>query len=142
LLVWRMWKQRGLGAATVAEPISTVPDLGDESVVADQLPVDGWLARARELMSKGDLRLALRALYLASLAHLGQREMIRIAKFKSNREYEIELRRRAHAHPQLLDAFARNVSVFERVWYGMYDVSDEMVNEFNANFERIRTEES
>jgi hypothetical protein len=31
------------------------------------------------------------------------------------------------------------VSVFERIWYGMYDVNRELVNEFAANVERMRS---
>ena len=44
----------------------------EENVTADQLPEDGWLQLARELIERGELRLALRASYLAGLAHLGQ----------------------------------------------------------------------
>jgi len=138
LLCWRMWKQRHRPRAdVVAQAIASAPDLTDDNVVADQLPVESWLARAQELMQQGDLRLALRALYLASLAHLAQRELIRIAKFKSNREYEQELRRRAHVHPELLSAFSTNVSTFEQVWYGRYDVSHGLLDDFHANLQRM-----
>ena len=74
-----------------------VPDLNEESVTADQLPEDGWLQLARELMERGELRLALRASYLAGLAHLGHRELIHLARHKSNRDYDRELHRRARA---------------------------------------------
>ena len=43
----------------------------------------------------------MRALYLATLAHLADREMITIESYKSNREYEDELKRRAHEHGEL-----------------------------------------
>ena len=36
------------------------------------------------------------------------------------------------------DVFGDNVSVFERIWYGMYDVNRELVDEFAANVERMR----
>jgi hypothetical protein len=112
--------------------------LNDENVVADQLPEDGWLKLARELMERGDLRLALRALYLASLAHLAQREFISVAKFKSNRDYEVELRRRTRALPDLQGAFAENVGIFDRVWYGLHEVSRDVLEHFQANLERIK----
>ena len=117
--------------------MAQVPDLGDERVVASQLPADDWLKLARELMGKGELRLALRALYLASLAHLAQREMISVARFKSNRDYERELRRRARALPDLLSAFAENVGIFDRAWYGLHDVTEEAVQRFQSNLEKI-----
>ncbi|HET9131653.1 MAG TPA: DUF4129 domain-containing protein, partial [Terriglobia bacterium] len=88
---------------------------------------------------KGEWRLAVRAYYLASLANLAQRHLIGIASFKSNREYENELRRRAHSLPQLLPAFGRNVAIFERVWYGTHGVNDELLQEFSANMQLIRS---
>jgi hypothetical protein len=115
-----------------------VPDLSDENLGAEQLPEDGWTKLARELLAGGDLRLALRAFYLASLAHLAQRNLIKLEKFKSNREYERELNRRAHSLPALLGAFGQNVSVFDRSWYGLHEIDSELVSEFAANLERMR----
>jgi hypothetical protein len=139
IMIGRVWKQRRRRRVeAMAEPILPAVDLADENVLADQLPADGWLAKARELMAAGDLRLALRALYLASLAHLGQRELIVIAKFKSNHEYAHELRRRAQTRAALLAAFGENVSEFERAWYGMHEVTRSHLEHFSANVERIR----
>ena len=77
--------------------------------------------------------------YLASLAHLGQRNLIGIAKSKSNREYEQELRRRTRAIPQIQNAFAQNVAIFDRVWYGLHEVTQETLQEFENNFQQIRS---
>ena len=118
--------------------MASVPDIADENVIASQLPEDDWLRLARELMGRGELRLALRALYLAGLAHLAQREMIRVAKFKSNRDYEQELRRRARALPELQAAFAENVGIFDRVWYGLHEVTQEALQRFQINLEKIK----
>lgn len=139
VLLLRLWKQRSKEPKTVlAEAIAAQPDLNDENVVANQLPEDGWLKMARELIEQGNFRLALRALYLASLAHLAQREMITIAKFKSNLDYQRELLRRARALPELQTAFTTNVAMFDRTWYGMHEVTSESLQEFRSNFERIR----
>jgi len=138
VFIWRVWKRRQQRTVIEAEPVAAAIDVADENVVANQLPSDGWLAKAQELMEAGELRLALRALYLASLAELGQRELILIAKFKSNREYERELLRRAHGQPVLLGAFSENVSAFENAWYGMHEVSGEILDRFAANFNQIR----
>jgi hypothetical protein len=102
------------------------------------LPEEGWLKMAREMMAQGNLRLALRAFFLAGLASLGAREMIAIASFKSNREYEAELRRRARALPALQTAFSQNVAAFDRAWYGQHAVSQEALQQFQANLEQIR----
>ncbi|MEW6306682.1 MAG: DUF4129 domain-containing protein [Verrucomicrobiota bacterium] len=136
---YRLWRRRQWRQPVVtAQAVAAQPDLRDENVAADELPEDGWLKLARELMDQGELRLALRALYLASLAHLAHREMIKIAKFKSNHEYEQELRRRTKAMPDLQAAFTNNVTIFDRVWYGMHEVTREALQEFQGNLERIR----
>ena len=121
-----------------AEPVAPVPDLTQEHVTADQLPEDGWLQLARELMQSGQLRLSLRASYLASLAHLGHRELIRLAKHKSNHDYDRELQRRARSNPNLLTAFDHNLDAFERAWYGEHEVTRDTLGDFNRNLDRIR----
>ena len=138
ILFMRMWKRRHRDEGVVAQAIAAPPDLADENLSANELPEDGWLKLARELMDKGDLRLALRALYLASLAHLAERQFVSIARFKSNREYEQELRRRTRALPELQNAFGQNVTAFDRAWYGMHEVNREILQGFESNLERIR----
>ena len=107
---------------------------------ADQLPGDSWMKLARELLERGELRLALRAFYLASLAHLASRNLISIARFKSNREYERELRRRGHSFPDLLSVFGDNLVSFERIWYGLHEANRELVERFAANVERMKAD--
>lgn len=140
-LLWllaKAWLNRPRVVATAADAAPAIPDLADENVSADQLPEDGWMRLALELMGQGDLRLALRALYLASLAHLAQRELIRLARHKSNRDYLREVDRRARALPEIKAAFGTNVGAFDRVWYGRHPATDELVREFRSNVERIR----
>jgi hypothetical protein len=140
LLIVRMWRQGWRRAEAIrAEVIAARPDLNDENVTAAQLPEDEWLKLARDLLNQGDLRLALRAFYLATLAHLAAREIVSISRFKSNRDYETEVNRRARGSAELRAAFAANVSSFDRVWYGLYDVTTEAVAQFQSNFERIRS---
>ena len=139
LLLWRVARQGWKGrTAIVAEVLPAQPDLTDENLTASQLPEDGWLKLARELMEKGELRLAVRALYLAGLAHLAEREMISLARFKSNRDYEQEVARRGRGQPELRAAFSENVALFDRVWYGLYEVTSEALGRFQINLERIR----
>lgn len=141
-LLYRVWRSRHPRPGAIAgEPVQPALDLADENLGAGDLPVDGWTKLARELLARGELRLALRAFYLASLAHLSERNLISLARFKSNRDYERELRRRGHSFPELLEVFGENVSVFERAWYGMHEVSDELVARFADNVERMRSGE-
>ena len=132
-------ERRKQSSVVKTEALKLAPDLADENVGPEQLPEDGWAKLARELIGRGELRLALRAWYLASLTHLAGRNLLTLARFKSNREYECELGRRAHAFPDLSATFGENVSLFDRVWYGWHEINLELVNRFAANVERIKS---
>jgi len=138
VLLYRVWRHRRSPVVAASEPIQPVPDINDENVGADELPEDSWIKLARELLDRGELRLALRAFYLASLSRLAARNLISIARFKSNREYERELRRRGHSFPELLAVFGDNLGLFERSWYGRHEVNPELVDRFAANLERMK----
>lgn len=104
-------------------------DLEDEEILATDLPPDEWLAMVDELERKGEWRLALRALFLAFLARLGDQGAVVIARATSNREYERELARRAHAFPGVLEVFADLRGHLEQVWYGDRPVGPELLRE-------------
>ena len=138
-LLFRYWRSGRLPLKSVSSmPIEPAPDLTDENVGADQLPEDGWLRLGRELLEQGEFRLALRAYYLASLAHLAERNLVSLAKFKSNRDYQRELQRRAQAFPEVASVFEENVGVFDRVWYGRHEVNAFLVAQFATNVERLK----
>ena len=138
ILLYRVWRDRRSPAMVASEPIQPLPDIGDENVGADQLPGDDWTKLGRELLERGELRLAMRAFYLASLAYLAARNLISIARFKSNRDYERELRRRGHSFPDLLSVFGDNLASFECIWYGLHEVNRERVEQFVAKVETMR----
>ena len=140
IFLYRVWHDRQKSRTAIAsEAILPMPDIADENVSADQLPEDGWTKLARELLERGEFRLAMRAFYLASLSHLATRNLISLARFKSNRDYERELCRRGHSFPELLSIFSDNISIFERIWYGMHEVNPGLVNQFASNVERIKS---
>jgi hypothetical protein len=112
-------------------------DLSDESITADDLPLDQWIATARDMIARSDFRSALRALYLSVLALLAERQRVTIASYKSNLDYTRELGRRSHDTPELLVAFDWCVKIFERAWYGMYPVSRSQVDNFFKQQQRI-----
>jgi hypothetical protein len=141
-LLYRILRARNKTTVVASQPIQPAPDLTDENVGADQLPEDGWSKLGRDLLGRGELRLAMRAFYLASLAHLAARNLISLAKFKSNRDYERELRRRGHAFPEALALFGDNVSVFDRTWYGMHEISEDIITQFVARVERLRGQQA
>ena len=138
IFIYRLWLNRRPKEVVTSEPIQSVPDVSDENVGADQLPEDGWMKLARELLERGEFRLAMRAFYLANLAHLAQRNLISLARFKSNRDYQRELSRRGHSSPDLLSVFGDNLTVFERIWYGLHEVDGDSVGRFATNVERMK----
>jgi len=141
LLVY--WLVRWLIRNRATAQIETGPeesgriDLADESITAQDLPLDQWVAMARDMLIRNDFRRALRALSLSVLAELADRQRVTIARYKSNLDYAHELSRRAHAEPELLDAFQWCVRVFEHAWYGMHPVSRLQVEDFMNQQQRI-----
>ena len=74
---WRIWQRRRVRPGPVeSEAVSVEPDLADDGLKADELPAERWLAMAKELWAQGSVRLAMRALYLATLAHLGEHDLV------------------------------------------------------------------
>lgn len=129
LLVWlaisMYLRHRGKEKEEIDESgIATVIDLASEDIVATQLHEEEWLRLAREQIEKGEERLAVRALFLATLAHLGEKGLLKIARFKSNRDYRSELALRARSLADLRQAFDENTGLFERSWYGMHRLAE------------------
>lgn len=137
LLLWRYRKVRRKPVPAAADS-STAVQLDAEDLTADRLPEESWLELAERCLRDQDLRLALRAFYLANLAWLGHREFISINAGKTNREYEIEMRRRTRAVPEARIEFGQNVASFERAWYGLHDVSAEEITEFRRRVDRMK----
>jgi hypothetical protein len=124
-------------AVLATVPVKTI-DLEAENVRADALPEDSWLALARELMDRGELRLALRALYFATLSLLAQHQLIRLGPAKSNRDYLLELTRRLRANAATLQLVRDNINLFEASWYGTHAVSSTIIETMLANHQQVR----
>jgi hypothetical protein len=138
VFLFRLWQRQRTPDEVVAAAIGSAPDLSSHDVAADQLPDDEWIKLGRELLQRGELRLAMRAFYLATLAHLAQRNLITLARHKSNYDYNRELGRRAHALPAVTEIFGENVAAFDRAWYGLHPVDEVSLDRFASNLERIK----
>ncbi len=125
VMALQVLRQRHIAEAEVdTETAPAPPDLEDESTSPEALPEEGWLELADGLFSAGDYRLGLRALFLATLAHLAHSQWIRIARHKSNRDYARELARRAHADADPGRLFRESARIYESVWYGTHEAAD------------------
>jgi hypothetical protein len=136
LIVWRLRRVKDKPARVL--PGGVAVSLQDENLLADRLPEEEWIALAESCAREADYRAALRALYLANLAWLGRREWIAIHPGKTNREYELELRRRAREFPETGALFAVNVASFERAWYGTHSVSAEDTEAFRQRLRQMK----
>ena len=138
-----LWKFRPRRNTVVPEPVPVAKtvDLNNEGLLASDLPEDEWLRMADRYIGSGDLRLALRALYLGTLALLSSRGFLTIHACKSNRDYERELRRRAR-NTGLSQVFRLNIRSFEQSWYGFHLVTSEQLQDFRENLGRMRANAS
>jgi hypothetical protein len=132
-----LWRRAAKAPDLQAGPVAV--DLEDPGVLANQLPENEWVSMARDFAARGDFRMALRAYFLASVAFLASREMLVVARSKTNLDYLGEVRRRARSVRGLDGLFAAGVRSFESAWYGLHEVDGSEVQTFAENFERMRS---
>ncbi len=140
-VLFSLWKRRNRpGPQPVEASISaTMPiDLLREDVQAIDQSEDEWITLAERYRASGEFRLALRALYLSSLAALGRAGMLSLARGKSNLDYLRELQRRSkRLGSEFVTRFQSNVHLFERSWYGTYPATEEILETFQRNFSAL-----
>ena len=88
------------------------------------------LAEAEALARNGDLRAAIRKGYIALLVELGDRNLISLAQYKTNRDY---LRSVTNV-PQLHSPLKRLTESFERHWYGVAQATPNDWQDFRARY--------
>ncbi len=136
VILFRQWRRLPPRAVVVPTTASAI-NLESDAVVASQLPESEWMRLAQEKMASGDYRLAMRALFLATLAHLGERQLIAVSRSKSNGDYRRELSFRARGRTGLQAAFDQSVNVFDWAWYGWHAVTKEILDRFLTNHQTI-----
>ncbi len=90
-----------------------------ETLEPDQSAID-LLSEAEALARRGELRAAIRRAYIALLVELGDRKIISLAQYKTNRDYLRAMREIEplyHNVKQLTDSF-------ERHWYGLAQANE------------------
>ena len=130
-----VWLRRRREAAQLSVPLAIAPLPDLSNAVASERSEDEWFALAERLEGEGELRLALRAAYLALLAGLGQREWLTIRRDRTNREYLAEFTRRWRRRPQaavevrleIPEKLRISLRLFDRVWYGSHGLTQAAV---------------
>ena len=90
----------------------------DENVEADLLESKEWLALAHDLLNEKKYRSVIRALFLASLASLSEKQLLKLEKNKSNRDYQKQVSFYGRRIVNLPETFSQMVLMFEMIWYG------------------------
>jgi len=121
------------------EEIIPLPDLKKDEVNIQQYSDSGWMDLAKEYEEKGDLLLALRAIFLAILAFLASQKLITLKKFKSIRNYKDELFRKVHQNQDILNIYIENAYIFEKIWYGNETVNLEIIQNLKIDFRILKT---
>ena len=88
------------------------------------------LAEAEALARNGDLRAAIRKAYIALLVELGDRNVISLAQYKTNRDYLRSVSNR----PQLHSPLKKLTDSFERHWYGVAQATPNDWQDFRAGY--------
>lgn len=110
-------KQRGEARVVLGE------QLAPEQTGAD------LLAEAERLAHNGDWRGAVRKAYIAVLCELGDRQIIRLAQHKTNRDY---LRAIARERATLHSDMQPLTTNYERLWYGLASADETDWTDFRA----------
>lgn len=139
-VAFRKRRKRILPQAAVVGALTPEPlDLASEEIQAVDQPEAEWLKLAEQHRASGNLRLALRALYLSTLAALGRTGLISLARGKTNLDYLRELRRRAkRMSADFIPAFRSNLGLFEQSWYGAHPVTEQTLDQFERNSSLLR----
>ncbi|HST52966.1 MAG TPA: DUF4129 domain-containing protein [Pyrinomonadaceae bacterium] len=123
-----LWSRRERGLKTLKLKRRPRVVLG-EKLEADQTSAD-LLADAEGLARAGDLRGAIRKAYIALLCELGDRQIIRLSRHRTNRDYLNAVRK--GAQPRLYTEMLPLTFDFELHWYGLQDASDADWAKFRA----------
>ncbi|MBD0383657.1 DUF4129 domain-containing protein [Paenibacillus sedimenti] len=92
---------------------------------------DYYWQQASEMRRTGEWREGVRSVFLSFLFYLESKRSIRVEKWKTNWEYAEEL---TGAAPHLAPLFQESSLVFERIWYGKEDVTEE---QFASMYEQV-----
>ncbi|HPG30810.1 MAG TPA: hypothetical protein PKY81_05935 [bacterium] len=107
------------------------------NITADKLPSAEWLELARKYLDSGDLKLAMRAFFLAVLSSLNSKGLIVLRTYKTNFDYNRELKEKGNSFQNLFLAFSEASAYFDRIWYGDFEIADDKFNDYATNINNI-----
>ena len=140
VLFWLLRRRDATAQLSIPLATAPLPDLSD-GAAASERSEDEWFALADRLEREGELRLALRSVYLGLLAGLAQREWLTIRRDRTNRDYLNEFTRRWRRRPQaaleqrieIPEKLRGSLGQFDRVWYGSHVPTPEAVTAYRQD---------
>ncbi len=123
VLVFTLWRHLVAAAQVKQKETAQAP-----------LTATGALAQARRFANAGDLREAVRELYLATLLMLDERGLLRYDRSLTNREY-LDI---VAGEPTVRAALEPIVSTFDRTWYGFQAIGQEDYENYRRQVEGMR----
>lgn len=103
-----------------------------ERLEPDQTAAD-LLAQAEGLAREGNLRAAIRKAYIAVLCELGDRKIISLAQYKTNRDYLLAVRDKG----SLYSSMRQLTNMFELHWYGFVPAGEADWDEFRNGYRKM-----
>jgi hypothetical protein len=120
LISWIIWKIHPLVWNWLKSGDRGTQSKGSAAPVHEELPEARLLLQqATEMMQQGKYPEAIRFAFLALLAHLQNRGLLRYDRSRTNREYQTDLRN----VPDLARVFREATRPYERAWYGRVPVT-------------------
>ena len=133
-LIWK-FVPRYLRNRTKKKPKREARIVLGERLEPDQTAAD-LLAQAEALAHSGDLRAAIRKAYIAFLCELGDRKVISLAQYKTNRDYLSSVREKG----SLYSTMRGLTNSFEVHWYGFVPPGQDDWNDFRQRYQQaLRT---
>jgi hypothetical protein len=126
-LVPRFMRGRGGRKKTKSEPRIVL----GEKLAPDESALD-LLAEAEALAKRGELRAAIRKAYIALLVELGERKVVSLAQYKTNRDYLRAVRKTEPLYTNMKTL----TESFERHWYGFAGATENDWTAFRATYHR------
>lgn len=108
---------------------SISPDQSEDENVSDVLVYEKLIIQA---VANKNFRLAIRYFYLQTLQKLADAGVVRLSADKTNYQYVNELGNRSYKND-----FAAVTSKYEYVWYGKFDISEEIFNKLSGDFKNF-----
>jgi Domain of unknown function (DUF4129) len=115
-------------------------DRGDRVVLGEHIDASvsarDLFSEAETLARRGDLRGAIRKGYIALLCDLADRKVIGLARYKTNRDYLRDVRKR----PTLFERMKHATGNFEQHWYGVRQPEPKDWEDFREQYQKAVSE--